>query len=66
MQIKWGYRKTVSCICYAYDIFPTGLVANMWVLGKQIGPEECDLINSIFLGKFTIWWCYRGKLNNRR
>lgn len=34
-----------------------GLVANMWVLGKQMDPEECDLINSLFLGKFTIWVC---------
>lgn len=42
-----------------------GLVANMWALGKQMGPEECDLLNSVFLGKITIWPYYRGIVGGR-
>lgn len=42
-----------------------GLVANMWALGKQMGPEECDLLNSLFLGKFTIRSYYRGIVGGR-
>lgn len=30
-----------------------------------MGPEECDLLNNLFLGKFTVWLYYRGIVGGR-
>lgn len=54
LRIKWSTGKPVAAFTmhmiaphpqtHLYD-----LVTIMWALGKQMGPEECDLINTLVL-----------------